>query len=299
MKIKIFVFTVLLSGSLFAQSAGNTGLSFLKIGFGARNIAMSDLGVASAKDVTALNYNPAMLAKYPSPQLMVTHSSWIQDVNSELLGASMEILGLPMALGVNTTSISGLEVRLKPGEAQSTFNVHYFFGSLSTGFEVYENLALGATVKYLYEGMFSDNANGWAFDFGLYYSDIIENLHAGFSYRNLGAMTELRSVETKLPADLRFGLAYDYRVESIKSDVQITGGFQKYTDTEDNHRHIGTEIFYDRMFAVRAGYATGYEAKGLSAGVGFLWNSINIDYAYTPFDYGLGNAHTISVMYSF
>ena len=32
--------------TMFAQSAGNTGLSFLKYGFGARNIAMGDAGTA-------------------------------------------------------------------------------------------------------------------------------------------------------------------------------------------------------------------------------------------------------------
>ncbi|MDZ7765462.1 MAG: hypothetical protein U5K00_13715 [Melioribacteraceae bacterium] len=72
---------------------------------------MGDFGVATANDVSALYYNPALIADYTTPQLTFTHNAWIQDVNSENFGAKFKALGLPFALGVNTTSISEIEVR--------------------------------------------------------------------------------------------------------------------------------------------------------------------------------------------
>ena len=130
------------ASALFAQTAGKSGLSFLKVGFNARNIAMGDFGVATANDVSALYYNPALLADYTSSQLTFTHNQWIQDVSSEMIGASFPLFGLPFALGVNTTSISDFEMRTKPGDPESTFDVHYFYGSLSTGFYVTDNIWL-------------------------------------------------------------------------------------------------------------------------------------------------------------
>jgi hypothetical protein len=282
-----------------AQSAGKSGLAFLKNGFGARNIAMGDLGVTSAKDVTALNYNPALLVNYKSAQISVTHSEWIEDVRSEMIGASFTMFNLPFALGLNTTSVSDLEIRSRAGEPESTFNVHYFFGSLSTAFNVIDGLSFGVTFKYLHEGMLTDNATGYGFDVGLFYNTAIEGLNFGASIRNLGSMNELRTESTKLPGDLRIGGEFNFNAEKINSSINILGGFQKYIDTEDSHLHFGAEVFYANTLALRGGYITGYESKGLTAGLGLVWNNLKFDYAFTPFKYSLGSAHTISVMYSF
>ena len=296
---KIFIIILLSVTTLFAQSAGTSGLSFLKNGFGARNIAMSDLGVVGVNDLTALNYNPALLSEYQSPQVMLTHNQSIQDMSSQLVGASFSLWGLPLAVGVNNTSINDIEVRTQPGELQSSFNAHYLFGSLSTGFKIYENLSFGVTTKYVYENLFSDEAAGWAFDFGLSYFDIIDGLDIGASYRNIGSLDKLRNEATTLPADLRFGLAYGFDVNSINSDVNLIGGIQKYTETDDTHIHAGGEVLYDNIIAMRLGYMTGYESKGFTAGLGLNWEGLNFDYAFTPYSYGLGSAHTISLMYSF
>lgn len=292
---------ILISASVSsAQSAGNSGLAFLKNGFGARNIAMGDLGVTSAKDVTALNYNPALLTNYKSAQVSVTHNAWFDDVSSEMIGASFTMFNLPFAIGLNTTSISELEFRTRPGDAESTFDVHYFFGSLSTAFNVIDDLSFGVTFKYLHEGLLTDNATGYGFDFGFHYITVIDGLNFGAAIRNLGSMNELKVEATKLPVDLRIGGEYNFEVANIHSDITLLGGFQKYLDTDDIHLHLGTEIFYKNILALRGGYMTGYESKGLTAGIGVLWNSVNFDYAFTPLSkYNLGTGHTISVMYSF
>lgn len=297
MKKLIIIF--LFAGTILAQNAGNTGLSFLKVGFGARNIAMGDLGVVESNDLTSLYYNPALLADNKSAQIFVSHNEWIQDVRSELFGASFKLFGLPFAFGLNTTSINEIEIRQKPGEALSTFNAYYFFGSLSTGFYVTEKLKAGATVRFINENLFSDEAHGWGFDLGLAYSQIFDELNLGIALRNLGSMNKLRNVETTLPTDLRVGLSYPILVKSIKTDITLVSGYQKYLDVDNNHIHLGTELLYDKFLAIRAGYVTGFEAKSFSGGLGLIWNNIKFDYAFTPFEYNLGSAHTISVSYLF
>lgn len=290
---------ILLTGSMLAQSAGNTGLSFLKIGFGPRNLAMSDLGVVESNDLTSLYYNPALLADNNTAQLFVSHNEWIQDVRSEMFGASFNLFGLPFAFGLNTTTIGDIEVRQRPGEALSTFNAYYFFSSLSTGFYVTDNIKFGLTTKFINENLFSDDAHGFGFDFGVAYSKVYDNLNFGLSVRNLGSMNKLRNVETTLPTDIRAGLSYPIELKSIKSDITLVGGFQKYLDMDNNHIHAGAEFLYNNFLALRAGYVTGYESKSFSGGLGLIWNNIKFDYAFTPFTYSLGSAHTISVSYLF
>lgn len=296
---KAILVLILLPHLINAQTAGSSGLSFLKNGYGAKNLAMGDLGVTGQVDVSAYLYNPALLSEFTYPQIFAAHNSSILDVKSELLGVSFMMFNIPFAIGLNTTAISDIEVRTKPGEPESKFNAHYFFISLSSGLKIWQNLSAGITLKYLYENLFSDDAAGVGYDLGLHYKGIIENLNLGLSLRNLGSMNELRNESTELPVDFRFGSSYKFRNDGLNSDFVVTAGYQKYTKTDENHFHFGSEILYDKMFAIRIGYITGYESKGLTLGAGILWNDLNFDYAFVPFDFDLGNSHTISLMYSF
>src|ERR1039458_3772004 len=158
MKNKMIFLIFLAFNSLLAQSAGNSGLSFLKLGFGARNVALGDAGTALSSDVTALFYNPAALAINPASEIMIMHNEWIQDVRSEILGARTLIFGLPVAVGFNITSVNDIEVRTNPGDPITKFNGNYFFGSLSTGHMIFDNFYFGASLKYLYEGIYVDES---------------------------------------------------------------------------------------------------------------------------------------------
>lgn len=297
--MKRIVFLLLISFSYVFPQAGGTGLSFLKIGFGARNMAMGNLGVVLSNDVGSGFYNPALLAENYNSQLMLTHNEWMTDVRSELIGASFNLFGLKFVAGFNTTSISDIEVRTKPGDAVSTFNANYFYGSLSSGFNIYQKLSAGITFKFIHENLLTDQSRGIAFDFGIFYRDLIENLNIGAAVKNIGSMNELRAESTELPVDLSIGASYQYYFNEINSDLIFAAGYQTFTQTSENHINFGAEFLYDAFFALRAGYSTGFETKGLTAGLGVIWNSISFDYAFIPFDYNLGNSHIISVGYEF
>jgi hypothetical protein len=296
---KFLLIFILASSYIFAQSAGNTGLSFLKFGFGARNIAMGDAGASASNDLSALYYNPSRLALVEKNEILIMHSSWIQDVNSELFGIKWNMFGLPWAIGLNYTSISDIEIRTRPGEPDSKFDANYFFGSLSTGFYVWDKLSFGTTIKYLYEGLLSDEANGLGFDFGLNYETPFKGLSVSTVIKNIGSMNTLRNAETQLPTDFRLGSAYKFGVESAKLDFIAVVEIQKYLDTEDIHFNLGGDIIYDEIFALRVGYQSGYEAKSFTGGIGLMWGSLRFDYTYMPFSLDLGNANLFSLQFKF
>lgn len=295
---KILLILAISFSSIFAQSAGTSGLSFLKNGHGARNIAMGDLGVVNTGEMNSTFYNPALIFDNNKSQVSFSHNQLIQDVNSEILGVSFSIGGMPFVVGINSTSISDIEVRTQPGPAESTFDAHYFYGTISSGYQ-FEYFSVGLTLKYLYESLFSDEASGIAGDIGFYSDELFEGVGLGLSLRNIGSMSKLREEPTDLPADLRAGASYSIGFESIKSITNIVGGVQKYLDADDIHLHVGAEIVYDEFFSLRGGYISGYDSKSITYGTGVMWGSFNFDYAYIPFEYGLGDNHTISVSYTF
>lgn len=296
---KLFLFLTIFTISASAQSAGNSGLSFLKFGFGARNIAMADAGTAASNDLTALHYNPAKLTLNDHDEILFMHNEWIQDVRSEMLGVKSFLFGIPFAFGFNITNVSDIEIRTKPGEPESTFDANYFSASLSTGFKLIEDLSAGVAGKYLYEGLFSNEASGFGFDFGLFYKTPIENLFGSAVVKNIGSMSKLRNEKTKLPSEFRIGGAYDFDLRENKFDVLTVFEFQKYFSTDDIHFNIGSEVFYDKLVAIRAGYQTGWESRGFTAGLGLRWGNLNFDYAFLPFKLGLGSANLFSLQFKF
>ncbi len=290
---------ILTSSVTMAQSAGNSGLSFLKFGFGARNIAMGDAGASVSNDVTALFYNPSRLVSSDMNEVIFMHNEWIQDVRSEVGGIKWNMFSLPFAVGFNVTTVSDIEVRNKPGEPISSFNANYFFASLSSGLTVVNNLDFGATVKYLYEGILNSEAKGFGFDFGLNYLTPIDGLTVSSAVKNLGSVDKLENESTKLPTEFRIGSSYQFDIEIKELDFVAAAEFLKYLETDDIHFNFGGDIIYNNLISLRTGYQTGFESRGFTAGLGILWGNLKFDYAYLPFTLGLGNANLFSVQFQF
>jgi hypothetical protein len=230
---------------------------------------------------------------------MFMHNEWIQDVRSEVGGMKWNMFSLPWAVGFNVTSVDEIEVRQIPGEPVSTFDANYFFMSLSSGFTVIDDLDFGATIKYLYEGILNDQANGLGFDFGFAYQTSVEGLSASAVMKNFGSMNALRNEETKLPTEVRIGPAYKFKIERAKLELIGAVEFQKYLDTENIHFNNGLDVVYDQLIALRMGYQSGYESRGFTAGLGLMWGNLRFDYAYMPFSLGLGNANLFSLQFKF
>ncbi|MBD3410618.1 MAG: PorV/PorQ family protein [Ignavibacteriales bacterium] len=288
------VATMLLATAALAQSAGGSGMSFLKIPGDARSAALGGNGATLAEGAAAIFHNPAAFAEESNTELLVTGDRWIQDVSRRAFAARFSVFGVPLGVGVNSTSVDGVEVREKPGPAQSTIEANYFAASVGAGFHVAENISAGVAVKYLYEGLLADEATGWAADIGARYR-IDENLDVSFAARNLGAMNELREKATELPMEIRFGPAYRYALEESRIDLAAAVEYQKWLAADDHHVNASLEATYDETFALRLGYRSMYESHGLAAGFGVAYGGVAIDYAAIPFAYDLGLAHSFAL----
>jgi hypothetical protein len=289
--MKKIVSLVLVVGSVAAQEVG-TGLSFLKLGIGARSIAMGEAYTALATEHSSLFYNPASLRFARNHEVQLMHKEWIAETSSEYLGAS--ILGENFSYGfsVLNTSVGEIEIRTKPGPAEGTFSAQNFAMGMTFSFSIDEQIAVGLTGKLLYEKIFIDEASGYGIDIGgsYRYSD---DLMFGASILNIGAMNALRSQASELPTTVRAGAAYYY---SATDNISLTGAADLIKTLNDSQLHFntGVEAVYDHLLAIRAGYKTGYSNTSLSAGFGVLYGIVKFDYAFVPFTEGFTSTHTFS-----
>jgi hypothetical protein len=81
--------------NLGGQRVGISAFQFLKIGVGARGVAMGESFSAVANDVSALYYNPAGLAQMADNQAMASHTQYVVELQHEFFGAAVHLIYRP------------------------------------------------------------------------------------------------------------------------------------------------------------------------------------------------------------
>lgn len=246
-------------------------------------------------DGTAFIYNPARMNASENGNVTAMFNKTMLDMTTNYVGAKFRIKKFGIGVGLLKTTISDIEVRNNPGAPLEKFNADNFSGGISLSYEVYNNLAVGITGKLLYEKIYIDEASGFGMDFGANY--IYNNFSFAAVLSNVGSMNALKNSETKMPTSLRFGASYNYK----KDNLSITGAVDGYKvlDGGTFHGHFGAEGGYKDFVFLRAGYMSGYDNKGFTAGVGFKYKSLYLDYAFQPYSTGFGSGNSISLGYNF
>jgi len=277
--------------------AGTSGLSFLKLGVSARAIAMGDAGSALLSGAPATYYNPAGLFGIDQEtHVLLMHKEWFTDTRMQFLGASTP-LGENGSLGFSLThlTISSIEVRTKPGPADGSFTARDLAVGISYAHRLSDNVTLGLTGKYLLEKIFVDNTAGIAFDIGGKWNTPLDHLVIGGVVANIGSMNALRDEKPQLPTLGRIGAAYSDEISSLQSVCSIAIDLEQDFPASQTYVKFGGEVFYQELFAVRAGYFAGADARGFSAGLGVAYSLFSFDYAFAPLLADLGNTHTLSL----
>jgi hypothetical protein len=296
-KFALIIIITLFSSVTFAQNDGaaNTGLAFLKLGVGARSIAMGEAFSSVVDDGTAVIYNPARLNTGSSNNVTLMYNSAMKDLTNNFVGAKFRYNKLGIGVGLFKTNIEGIEIRTIPGAPIDKFDAQNLSANVSLCYELYSNLSFGVTSKMLYEKIYIDEASGYAFDIGTNYSK--DNLSVSFVLSNLGSVNALKDASTKLPTSVRFGGAYSFNKNNFSFILALDG--YKVLDGGKLHINSGAEVNYKDIIFVRAGYQTAYENKGFTSGIGFRYKGIIMDYAFVPYSDSFGTSNTISLGFNF
>lgn len=284
---------ILCACPLFGQ-AGASGMTFLKLGVGARSLAMGEAATASSADIAGTYYNPASLAEATSADIAIMHKEWFQDVKTDYVGARVEFSKLSFGLGVNATSVNGIQIREIPGPPEATFDAHNVALGLTSAYRFDTSVSFGLSVKYLYEKILVNEASGWGLDVGVLYKTPW-NLRVGFSASNFGSMASLDNESSTLPLVYRFGALYTVPAQSLSGSLAFAGDYVRFSQDGINHLHLGAEYSYGSSVAFRLGYQTGYESRSFTTGLGIHYGFVQVDYAFLPMKDDLGSTHTVSL----
>jgi hypothetical protein len=298
MKIILTAFSLFISTTLLF-AAGETGLAVLKVGVGARAVAMGEAFVATADDASGIYWNPAGSAWIEKRQAHFTHNAWLQGINHNVASLTFPTTIGTFGLGFLLNNIDGFERRtIASEEPTGTFSSHDFSIALNYARKLNETLSLGANLKYVNEKIYIEDASGYMIDLGLRYRVPVEGLVIAGAVQNLGFTTEMANEKIRLPQTVRLGGAYDVPFGVMKDKVRAAIDYVQIFE-ESSHINLGAEVMPVDVISVRAGYQTGFEEKGVTAGFGLHLNWLDIDYAYVPFGRDLGDSHRFSLTTTF
>jgi len=281
--VTLVVFCALVGEVSVAANFGSASADFLNIGVGGRATGMGGAYTAAADDISSSYWNPAGLSGIESAEIGFSHISWYQDVNYEHLGAARRF-GERLVLGVSASylsygSIQGYDINdLPTGEIASTYNLA---AGVSMGYELFDNVSAGLTVKYIAISLAGTGASAIAADLGLKV-DLIDKASVGIAVTNIGQKLKFESVEEDLPLNIRAGVAiYPFGpglVAALDAEKQMEG---------DIILRNGLEIRHDR-YSLRGGYSYYPDSdqdplgQGFSIGAGANLGIAQFDYTYSP-----------------
>ena len=320
----LFVLLMMASSTLDAQlfnstsKVGTTAGQFLKIGAAARALGMGGAQVAMPGDVSSIYWNQAALSRMEvNGELTLNHANWLADVQYDFLAGILPI-GEIGTFGFTVTSLRVPEDLVRTVESPEGDGRRWDASSLALGIAFARNLtdrfSIGFHAKYIHESVWTEQANGVAFDVGTLYLSEIPGLTIGASISNFGSKMKLdgrslyfnqdpdgsvgsgpnnvpaeyRTDEFDLPLTFRIGVAYD----AVKTDLIRCTVALDATHPNDNTEYLnsGMELAWREVVFARVGYKSLLlrdSEEGLTWGFGIHYGITNV--VQFKLDYGFAN----------
>jgi len=284
------------------DEAGTTSAQFLKLGIGARALAMGEAYTGLADDVTSIYWNPAGLNHIEDKEFSAMRALWVSDISLNWLAYAQK--GLGGSLGAALVYLASGDIA-KYDNAGNGLNQSY--SDSDTAFIVsyarkVKGLDLGINLKLLDSRLESESATGLAADLGIsgrvFHNN---NFNFGLVVQNLGSGLKFMNQSAPLPLNIKSGVSY----KALKDRLTLTSDLDFPVDYVTN-AHFGAEYRYSlgaMDFFPRVGYQTTNVGDlnaltGLSLGFGVTYGNMSINYAWVP--YGeLGDTNWVDVGFKF
>ncbi len=281
---------------------GTSSGQFLKLGAGARAAGMGEAYSSIADDASAIYWNPAALSRISGFSATFMHAALLADISYDFLGFGQR-LGRCGALGVglqylsmpafHETDPSGFETGtgFSPGDMGVT---------LAYSFAAGEKYSAGISGKYI-RSEIDRTASTYAADLGMLARFFGGNTRLAFVVQNLGGRMRFGQNPDPLPLNVKLGSSLNIKKNWL---VGFDANFPR-----DNRPYAALGAEYRAGYGADSGFAgrLGYNSRtlgdvngfsGMSAGAGFNFGQVRLDYAFMPFG-AIGMTHRISVTAGF
>jgi hypothetical protein len=329
-----FAFTTL-SFAQDVNKAGTSSAQFLKIGIGARAMAMGGAFGALVDDASAMYWNPAGLVGVQRVAFFGSHLEWFADITHDFAGLAVPV-GDNNVLGLSATLLNMGEIEIttiqEPRGTGLFYDASDVAVALSYARRLTDRFSVGLTGKFVYESIYNETASTFALDIGTRLETPFKGLKIGMHFSNFGGKLRLdgrdlirahdpnprntrnSGVESKLatepwelPVNFRVGIALDIMGEQ---NAFITSAANRLTFAADgNHPNdgpetgnFGLEYSWRNTIYGRAGYRYNYDLEDLTYGGGLqiplAKARLRLDYALAAFG-ELDDVHYFSFGFEF
>jgi hypothetical protein len=276
-----------------AQAA--TGLSFLKIGAGARAVAIGDAVVSHVNDASATYWNPGAIPLMAGSRAEVMHNESFQGIRYEFASLTHSAGSHGAGLSFNGIWTDNLRAYNDQAEFEGHFGYYGVAVGASYGYAIRENLGLGAGVEYLREAMDIYSTSGLAVNLGMQMREILPNTSAGLAVLHMGSSMKYESASFDLPRTIQGGVTHVIPLSALAGRLLLAAEVRATRD-EDTQVLLGTEYNYQDMAQLQFGYRTGLDTQDISLGVGFGRRNLRGEYAFVPFKENLGDQHRLALL---
>ncbi|MBL0057857.1 MAG: PorV/PorQ family protein [Elusimicrobia bacterium] len=278
-------------------NAGEVGAEFLRMGAGARGMAMGEGFSALVDDATALYWNPAALGGLKDRSATLMHAKTIEDSFYDFGGYGQRLGAGGIGVGLQYYSAGSVDNVDSVGNKTGTTDPNDVAVLVGYGRNV-GGYQLGATGKFI-RSTLVDSATTFAGDAGVltpwYFK---EKVRLSATIVNVGGKLTYDKDSVDLPMAFRLGTGISILKNwLVGADVVAPKG-------DDTYIGLGTEYKIsvgERMgLALRVGYNTQERggSDGVSGGMGFRFEGLDVDYALVT-QGDLDASHRISVGYRF
>ncbi len=263
MKLQCLIFSVIAICGVCLCSAHavegqdiTNAASFLKIGAGAKAIALGGAFVAVADDASAGYWNPAGLAQISGPVMSFADRVPVLDTDYAHLAIASPVWRLGF-LGLSTSYYSCGDVIMYDEQGVNTGVLTDREAALILSYAYRLNrLSLGVNAKYIYQDMADDyistTSDGIGADVSVLYR-ACESLTVGAVFHSKYEITSDSdgTISGEAPLNIRAGVHY-------KTNTSRDSSLSFMVDFDQTHLyplklHIGTELLLYDIFALRAG----------------------------------------------
>lgn len=295
-EVALAFITTIPSYTAASSGTGTTGAQFLRLGAGARPIAMGGAYTALADDASGPQYNAAGAAWVRNKEAMASYIDYLEGIRYGYIGYLQPLnanstLGLAFGYldsgSIDRTDVAGTDI----GTFSSTQSLVLLTYARAFG----SKFSLGTNLKLFQQKIEDEKSSGYAFDLGTMYK-IKPYFNLGLAVQNIGPGVTFVQDKDPLPLTIKFGALYMFMEDTLN-----ISGDAKYQPKEDSKitESVGAEYWVSRNFALRAGYDTASISDienftGVSAGMGFKVSGLNLNYAWMPYGI-LGDTHRITL----
>jgi len=287
MKLLYGTIIVLLTVSM----AGAASLDPMKLGVGARSLAMGRTAAALAGNINSMFVNPANAADFRGWGGTSMYTSLLEgDIAYTVIGGGYEAAWGTLGLSYLGGGTAGIQVSSRDADgrivaAGTSFDYSNSVISLVYGKGIMENLAAGASLKFFSKG-FSDSygsGTGYDLDLGLLWKPR-NNLTVGISQQNtlpsdIAAISWNSGEKEGIPFNTKVGCAYTPR-----RDLLLAADLDYAADSPMLF-HSGVEWNFRENLDLRAGLDQVATSKSeavtnLAFGIGIGYEGFVFDLAY-------------------